>query len=141
VFAIGINCRSHAEESGVTVLDVPATFTKFPACLAGPFDDVEIQGDTIDWEVELVGVIGAGADRVEELDAWGHVAGLTVSQDISDRTLQFAAGSQFSLGKFRGVRARWDRGSSPETSSPIGTTSRSAARSTARGCRTPAPAT
>ena len=38
-----------------------------------------------------------------EADAWAHVAGLTVGQDISERTVQFAAGSQFSLGKsYRG---------------------------------------
>ncbi|MFI5040874.1 MAG: fumarylacetoacetate hydrolase family protein [Acidimicrobiales bacterium] len=101
VFAIGLNYRSHAEESGLALPNVPATFTKFPACLAGPFDDVEIQADTVDWEVELVAVIGSRADRIDEADAWAHVAGLTVGQDISDRTLQFAAGSQFSLGKSR----------------------------------------
>ena len=101
VFAIGLNYRSHAEESGMAVPSVPATFTKFPASLSGPFDDVEIAGDTVDWEVELVAVIGTEADRVGEADAWSHVAGLTVGQDISDRTLQFAAGSQFSLGKSR----------------------------------------
>lgn len=101
VFAIGLNYRSHAEESGMAVPDVPATFTKFPASLAGPFDDIEIVGDAIDWEVELVAVIGTLADRVAEVDGWSHVAGLTVGQDISDRTLQFAAGAQFSLGKSR----------------------------------------
>jgi 2-keto-4-pentenoate hydratase/2-oxohepta-3-ene-1,7-dioic acid hydratase in catechol pathway len=42
VFAIGINYGSHAEESGMAVPEVPATFTKFPASLAGPFDDIEI---------------------------------------------------------------------------------------------------
>jgi 2,4-diketo-3-deoxy-L-fuconate hydrolase len=101
VFAIGLNYRSHAAESGMTVPDVPATFTKYPASLAGPYDDIEITGDSIDWEVELVAVIGTRADRVAEADAWGHVAGLTVGQDISDRHLQFAAGAQFSLGKSR----------------------------------------
>jgi 2-keto-4-pentenoate hydratase/2-oxohepta-3-ene-1,7-dioic acid hydratase in catechol pathway len=101
VFAIGINYRSHAEEAGMALPTVPATFTKFPASLAGPFDDVEIVNDTIDWEVELVAVIGTAADRVSPADAWSHIAGLTVGQDISDRTLQFAAGSQFSLGKSR----------------------------------------
>jgi 2,4-diketo-3-deoxy-L-fuconate hydrolase len=101
VFAIGLNYRSHAEESGMAVPDVPATFTKFPASLAGPFDDVEIVGGSVDWEVELVAVIGSRADRVAETGAWGHVAGLTVGQDISDRHLQFAAGAQFSLGKSR----------------------------------------
>jgi 2-keto-4-pentenoate hydratase/2-oxohepta-3-ene-1,7-dioic acid hydratase in catechol pathway len=101
VFAIGLNYRSHAEESGMAAPDVPATFTKFPASLAGPFDDIEIHGGSIDWEVELVVVIGNRADRVAEDDAWRHVAGLTVGQDVSDRHLQFAAGAQFSLGKSR----------------------------------------
>lgn len=101
VFAIGLNYRSHAEESGMAVPTVPATFTKFPSSLSGPNDDIEIVGDTIDWEVELVAVIGRQADHVDEANGWDHVAGLTIGQDISDRTLQFAAGAQFSLGKSR----------------------------------------
>jgi 2-keto-4-pentenoate hydratase/2-oxohepta-3-ene-1,7-dioic acid hydratase in catechol pathway len=101
VFAIGLNYRSHAEESGMAIPSVPATFTKYPASLSGPFDDIEVHGDAVDWEVELVAVIGRRADRVAEADAWRHVAGVTVGQDISDRTLQFAAGMQFSLGKSR----------------------------------------
>ena len=80
---------------------VPATFTKFPASLSGPYDDIELVGGAVDWEVELVVVIGTRADRVDEASAWSHVAGLTVGQDIRDRVLQFAAGSQFSLGKSR----------------------------------------
>jgi 2,4-diketo-3-deoxy-L-fuconate hydrolase len=103
VFAIGLNYRSHAEETGMVVPAVPAVFTKFPSSLSGPFDDVALSGDTVDWEVELVVVIGRRADRVSAGDAWAHVAGLTVGQDISDRTVQFAAGNQFSLGKsYRG---------------------------------------
>ncbi|HEY1652943.1 MAG TPA: fumarylacetoacetate hydrolase family protein [Acidimicrobiales bacterium] len=101
VFAIGLNYRSHAEESKMAVPEVPATFTKFPASLGGPFDEIEIVGDSVDWEVELVAVIGVEADRVAETDAWRHIAGLTVGQDVSDRHLQFAAGMQFSLGKSR----------------------------------------
>lgn len=101
VFAIGLNYRSHAEESGMAVPEVPATFTKFPASLGGPFDDIEVVGSSVDWEVELVAVVGRRADRVAEADGWSHIAGLTVGQDISDRALQFAAGSQFSLGKSR----------------------------------------
>jgi 2,4-didehydro-3-deoxy-L-rhamnonate hydrolase len=101
VFAIGLNYRSHAEESGMAVPDVPATFTKFPASLGGPFDEIEIVGGSVDWEVELVAVIGPHTDRVAEADAWAHVAGLAVGQDVSDRQLQFAAGMQFSLGKSR----------------------------------------
>ncbi|MGH8978093.1 MAG: fumarylacetoacetate hydrolase family protein [Acidimicrobiia bacterium] len=101
VFAIGLNYQSHAEESGMPVAAVPATFTKFPASLAGPFDEIAVSGNTVDWEVELVVVIGRRADCVVEDAAWSNVAGLTVGQDISDRALQFAAGSQFSLGKSR----------------------------------------
>jgi len=101
VFAIGLNYRSHAEESGMAIPTVPATFTKFPASLSGPFDDIEVVGGSVDWEVELVAVIGRRSERVDEEAAWSHVAGLTVGQDISDRELQFAAGAQFSLGKSR----------------------------------------
>jgi 2-keto-4-pentenoate hydratase/2-oxohepta-3-ene-1,7-dioic acid hydratase in catechol pathway len=103
VFAIGLNYRAHAEESGMAVPEVPATFTKFPASLTGPFADVELPCATVDWEVELVAVIGPQADRVSAADGWSHIAGLAVGQDISERTLQFAAGAQFSLGKsYRG---------------------------------------
>jgi len=101
VFAIGLNYRSHAEESNMAIPEVPATFTKFPASLSGPFSDIEIVADMVDWEVELVVVIGRQADRVAEAEAWSYVAGLTVGQDVSDRHLQFAAGMQFSLGKSR----------------------------------------
>jgi len=103
VFAIGLNYRSHAEESGMEIPKVPATFTKFPSSLTGPFDEVVLPNATVDWEVELVAVIGRSADRVSVEDAWSHVAGLTIGQDLSDRTLQFAAAMQFSLGKsYRG---------------------------------------
>ena len=99
VFAIGLNYRAHAAEAGTELPSVPATFTKFPASLTGPFAEVELPNGTVDWEVELVVVIGRRADRVAMADAWSHVAGLTIGQDLSDRTLQFAAGGQFSLGK------------------------------------------
>ncbi|WCO67005.1 fumarylacetoacetate hydrolase family protein [Iamia majanohamensis] len=99
VFAIGLNYASHAEESGMDLPAVPAVFTKYPAGLTGPFAPIELSGEMVDWEVELVAVIGREADRVAEADGWDHVAGLTVGQDVSDRHVQFAAGGQFSLGK------------------------------------------
>ena len=103
VFAIGLNYRAHAAESGVEVPTTPATFTKFPACLAGPNARVALPSGNVEWEVELVVVIGARADRVPEPDGWAHVAGVTVGQDLSERVVQLAAGGQFSLGKsFRG---------------------------------------
>ena len=102
VFAIGLNYRAHADETGLARPEtVPPVFTKFPACIAGPYDDIAIpSGGHVDWEVELVAVIGRTAWRVAAADAWSHVAGLTVGQDVSERILQMAASPpQFSLGK------------------------------------------
>jgi 2-keto-4-pentenoate hydratase/2-oxohepta-3-ene-1,7-dioic acid hydratase in catechol pathway len=99
VFAIGLNYFGHAEEAGLAIPEVPATFTKFPSSLSGPFDPIPCVGPTVDWEIELVVVIGRTARSVQAADAWDVVAGLTVGQDISERTMQFAAGGQFSLGK------------------------------------------
>lgn len=99
VFGIGLNYRDHAAESGLPLPTSPATFTKFPTCITGPFADVELPSACVDWEVELVVVIGPRAYRVAAADAWNHVAGLTVGQDVSERIVQWAAGGQFSLGK------------------------------------------
>ena len=100
VFAIGLNYLDHAAESGVKAPASPTVFTKFPTCLVGPTATIELPSINVDWEVELVVVIGQTADRVSEADAWNYVAGLTVGQDISERTVQLAGPvPQFSLGK------------------------------------------
>ncbi len=101
MFAIGLNYRSHAEESGMTPARGPGHVHQVPRQPRRTVRRHRVVGGTVDWEVELVVVIGRTADRVAEADAWAHVAGLTVGQDISDRHLQFAAGAQFSLGKSR----------------------------------------
>jgi 2-keto-4-pentenoate hydratase/2-oxohepta-3-ene-1,7-dioic acid hydratase in catechol pathway len=100
VFAIGVNYREHADEAGYPPDSAPVTFTKFPSCLTGPDAVVELPTETVDWEVELVVVIGRRARRVSREDAWQHVAGLTVGQDLSERVSQ-ASGSkpQYSLAK------------------------------------------
>jgi 2-keto-4-pentenoate hydratase/2-oxohepta-3-ene-1,7-dioic acid hydratase in catechol pathway len=98
-FGIGLNYKAHAEESGAQLPSIPATFTKFPSCLTGPFATVELPSDNVDWEVELVVVIGVRAHRVARSDGWSHVAGLTIGQDLSERVIQRTAGAQFSLGK------------------------------------------
>jgi 2-keto-4-pentenoate hydratase/2-oxohepta-3-ene-1,7-dioic acid hydratase in catechol pathway len=99
VFGIGLNYRDHAAESGLPLPERPATFTKFPTCITEPNAEVELPSAAVDWEVELVVVIGARAYRVAEDAAWSHVAGLAVGQDLSERVVQWAAGGQFSLGK------------------------------------------
>jgi 2-keto-4-pentenoate hydratase/2-oxohepta-3-ene-1,7-dioic acid hydratase in catechol pathway len=100
VFAIGLNYRDHAAESGVAVPSAPAVFTKFATCLTGPYDTVQLPSDKVDWEVELVVVLGRRAWQVSEESAWSHVAGLTVGQDLSERAVQLVGPvPQFSLGK------------------------------------------
>jgi 2,4-didehydro-3-deoxy-L-rhamnonate hydrolase len=99
VFGIGMNYRDHAAETGLPWPDNPATFTKFPTCLAGPFADVVLPSEFVDWEVELVVVIGVRAHHVSRPSAWERVAGLTVGQDLSERIVQMSGGGQFSLGK------------------------------------------
>jgi len=99
VFGIGLNYRAHAEEAGLPIPNGPPTFTKFPSCITGPFDDVTLPSGFVDWEVELVVVIGERAFHVGESDGWKHVAALTVGQDISERVVQWGNGGQFSLGK------------------------------------------
>jgi 2,4-diketo-3-deoxy-L-fuconate hydrolase len=99
VFGIGLNYKAHAAETGASLPKIPATFTKFPTCLTGPFGEVRLPSAKVEWEVELVVVIGVRAERVPAADAWAHVAGLTVGQDLSERVVQWDAGAQFSLGK------------------------------------------
>ena len=100
VFAIGMNYREHAKEAGLDIPTSPVVFTKFPNCLTGPRSDVVLSSDWVDWEVELVVVIGRGGRRIPEAKALEHVAGYTAGQDISDRMMQFAdKPPQFSMGK------------------------------------------
>ncbi|GAB3830076.1 fumarylacetoacetate hydrolase family protein [Dactylosporangium cerinum] len=100
VFGIGLNYADHAGESGMALPSQPMVFPKFSSCITGP-GTVDLPSDTVDWEVELVVVIGRPARHVPAADAWAYVAGLTIGQDLSDRALQFAGGAspQFGLGK------------------------------------------
>jgi len=100
VFAIGLNYADHADESSFSVPDEPPVFTKFTTSLTGPYGEITLPQGNVDWEVELVAVIGQRGHRVAAEDAWSYVAGVTVGQDISERVLQrMGPAPQFSLGK------------------------------------------
>ncbi len=100
VFGIGLNYKDHAEETGAALPERLAVFTKYPTCITGGFEEVcLVEEGEVDWEVELVVVMGRRAHRVADWEAWSHVAGLCVGTDFSERRLQYAAGRQFSLGK------------------------------------------
>ena len=100
VFGIGLNYRDHAAESGLESPDEPVVFTKYPSSFTGPRGQIQLSPGDVDWEVELVAVIGVGGHGIAQADGWAHIAGLTVGQDLSDRVAQFAAPpAQFGLGK------------------------------------------
>lgn len=104
LFAVGLNYKGHAAEMGAPLPQEPMIFTKFASCLTGPIGELTVpeQGQ-LDYEVELVAVIGRAGRDISVADAWDHVAGLTAGQDISDRRLQrnIPENAQWSLGKSR----------------------------------------
>lgn len=99
-YAVGLNYRNHAEEAGMDIPSSPMVFTKHTTCLVGPNANIEMRSDNVDYEAELVAVIGMPGKDISEDKAWDHVAGLCVGQDVSDRTVQFSSKPpQFNLGK------------------------------------------
>jgi len=101
LFAIGLNYRAHARETGFAIPEAPPVFTKYVTSITGPITEVALpENGHTDWEVELVVVVGNHAYQVPEARAWSHVAGLAVGQDISERIGQMKGPSpQFSLAK------------------------------------------
>ena len=101
ILAIGLNYRAHAEESGLSLPEEPVVFAKLPSALAGPTDDIVVPAGRlrVDWEAELVVVIGRRGRRIPAEHGWAHVAGVTCGQDVSDREEQFRALRQFTMAK------------------------------------------
>lgn len=100
IFAVGLNYSAHAEESGFKRPSAPVIFTKFASSIDAPVSSVPLPAGDVDWEVELVVVIGRGGRHISAASAWDHVAGLTVGQDISERQRQHSGPApQFSLAK------------------------------------------
>lgn len=99
VFAVASNYRDRPVVLE-TATDLPVVFTKFPGSVVGPYAEVPLPTDTVDWEIELVVAVGRTARAVTVDEAWSVVAGLTVGQDFSERSLQLGGPvKQFSLGK------------------------------------------
>ncbi len=101
ILAIGLNYRSHAEETGSTPRSEPLLFSKAITALSGPNDPIMIpKGSTqTDWEAELAVIIGSVTRYVGEAEALDHVAGYTIINDVSERTFQRERGGQFIKGK------------------------------------------
>jgi len=102
VFAVGLNYHAHAAESGFAApTQLPPVFTKYVSSFSGPDTEVVLPpAGNVDWEVELVAVVGRVAREVAEADAWSYVAGLTAGQDLSERLTQLRGPApQYGLGK------------------------------------------
>lgn len=101
IIAIGFNYVNHAAEMEVTLPTEPLTFMKATSSLTGPFDNV-IQprnGHKLDYEAELVVVIGRRAQYISEDEVFDYIAGYTVGHDVSERAFQRERGGQFTKGK------------------------------------------
>lgn len=89
--AIGLNYRDHAEESGQVLPTYPVVFSKVSTCITGP--DMPVHkphaSDSVDWEAELVFIIGTKGRHIKAADAMDYVAGYMCGNDVSVRDWQF----------------------------------------------------
>ena len=109
--AIGLNFTDHAKETGSPIPENPVVFFKTPSCIVGPNDNVMVPKDStqLDWEVELVIVIGSKAQHVSEKDAMRYVAGYCLGNDVSEREFQLKKGA-----------SQWSKGKGCDTFGPLG---------------------
>ncbi|MCG6534537.1 MAG: fumarylacetoacetate hydrolase family protein, partial [Syntrophales bacterium LBB04] len=110
IICLGNNYRRHVDEMKDVYPPAPLVFLKATTSLCGPGDSIVLpEGfqDGIDYEAELVIVIGKGAKNITEDEVAGVVLGYTIGNDVSSRPAQFADG-------------QWARGKSYDTFCPLG---------------------
>ncbi|MCP9487467.1 MAG: fumarylacetoacetate hydrolase family protein [Gaiellaceae bacterium MAG52_C11] len=109
VVCVGLNYRPHVLEMGRPLPDHPTYFAKLPRALADPFEPIELPGrsERVDYEGEVVVVVGRGGRDVPEEEAWAAVAGLTLMNDVSMRDFQYRT-------------LQWFAGKSWQRSTPVG---------------------
>ena len=109
-FAIGLNYKEHAEETGAKAPEYPVVFNKSVHSIVGPNDNVIIPKNSkkLDHEVEIAMIIGKKAKRVLEKDAQDYIFGYSICNDVSEREWQKEKGGQ------------WVKGKSGDTFGPIG---------------------
>lgn len=102
IICIGLNYADHAAESGMPIPDEPIVFSKYASSIIGPDANIVVPSASsqVDYEVELVVVIGKRGRNISEGDALDHVAGYTVGHDVSARDYQLEKpGGQWMMGK------------------------------------------
>ncbi|MGH9521839.1 MAG: fumarylacetoacetate hydrolase family protein [Terriglobales bacterium] len=113
IWGIGLNYRRHAEESGMAVPTAPVVFAKGLNTIQDPGEPIIIpeccSREEVDYECELVVVIGRTCKNVSKADALNYVLGYTCGNDVSARDWQLKRGG-----------SQWCRGKSFDTFAPIG---------------------
>ena len=102
VFAIGLNYRRHAEETGAALPDAPVIFIKASTSVAAPNAPILLPAaapDEVDYEAELAIVIGRTARDVSQGEAFDYVLGFTCANDVSARDCQLRLDKQWARGK------------------------------------------
>ena len=109
IICVGLNYHAHVEETHRGRPDYPVLFTKFATTLTGPYDAIACppESTAIDYEGELVVVIGERGRRVPRDRALEFVAGYAVANDISMRDFQHKSG-------------QWLQGKAWDASTPVG---------------------
>jgi 2-keto-4-pentenoate hydratase/2-oxohepta-3-ene-1,7-dioic acid hydratase in catechol pathway len=95
ILAIGRNYAEHAKEQGASVTEEPIVFLKASQTVIAPDEPIRIPEGIgrVDYEAELMVVLGGGGRNIPESEAMGHVAGYTVFNDVTARTMQKKAQS------------------------------------------------
>ena len=109
VICVGLNYAAHIEETQRERSEYPVLFTKFATTLTGPADDIPLppESEAIDYEGEIVIVVGERARRVPRARALDHVAGYTIANDVSMRDYQYKT-------------HQWLQGKAWDSSTPVG---------------------
>ncbi|MGJ3238612.1 MAG: fumarylacetoacetate hydrolase family protein [Anaerolineae bacterium] len=112
IFCVGRNYAEHAAELANEVPESPLIFSKYPTSVIGTEQAIEWQHsitEKVDWEGELAVVISKRAKQITEDQAYEHIFGYTIANDISARDLQDR-------------ESQWVRAKSQDTFCPLGPT-------------------
>ncbi|MEU6579062.1 fumarylacetoacetate hydrolase family protein [Streptomyces sp. NPDC046805] len=109
IICVGLNYRTHITEMSRDLPEFPTLFAKYPEALIGPNDTLTLppESDAVDWEAELVVVVGRSVRRADRATAEAAIAGYTVLNDVTARDWQFRT-------------REWLQGKTWEATTPLG---------------------
>ena len=109
IVCVGLNYQEHVVETGRDNTEQPAIFLRLPESQVGHKQPIvrPRESKNLDYEAEIAVIIGTPGRRISQKDAWSHVAGYCIVNDVSERAFQMAT-------------TQWDKGKGFDTSGPIG---------------------